>query len=113
MPSSPALSTLTRPPAHDGPSASYLSAWAAREVLALPVWVFAMLGDTVSWRDDGVVFRVKRDGSVRALREGEREAWVERAWARVVARWEGGRKGYVKLSPDDVEARAAGHAEVA
>jgi len=73
-----------------------------------------MLGDTVSWRDEGQVYRVQRDGSVRALRAGEREAWVERAWARVVRRWEGrSASGYVTLSPDDVEGRAATHAEVA
>ncbi|BGP37859.1 Ceramide glucosyltransferase [Rhodotorula kratochvilovae] len=112
LPASPARSTASRPPAHDGPGASYLAAWAAREALALPLWLFAMLGDTVSWRDDGVVYRVQRDGSVRALRDGEREAWVERAWSACVRRYGGGR-GYVTLSPDDVEARAAGHAEVA
>ncbi|GAA5857439.1 hypothetical protein JCM9279_003178 [Rhodotorula babjevae] len=115
LPASPATSTAARPPAHDGPGASYLSAWATRELLALPVWAFAMLGDTVSWRDEGHVYRVQRDGSVRALREGEREAWVERAWGTVVTRWEGkrGAAGYVTLSPDDVEGRAAGHSEVA
>ncbi|GAA5996131.1 ceramide glucosyltransferase [Rhodotorula paludigena] len=112
LPASPALSTVSRPPAHDGPSFSYLAAWSAREALALPIWLFAMLGDTVSWRDDGTVYRVQRDGSVRALAHGEREAAVERAWAAVVRRWEGARgKGYVTLSPDDVEAGAAAHAE--
>ncbi|GAA5947508.1 hypothetical protein JCM3775_000112 [Rhodotorula graminis] len=114
LPASPARSTVARPPAHDGPGASYLVAWCARELLALPVWAFAMLGDTVSWRDEGHVYRVQRDGSVRALREGEREAWVERAWGAVVRRWEGrSGSGYVTLSPDDVEGRAATHAEVA
>ncbi|GAA6057776.1 hypothetical protein JCM3770_006841 [Rhodotorula araucariae] len=114
LPASPALSTASRPPAHDGPraGAGYLWAWAARESLALPVWAFAMLGDTVSWRDDGIVYRVQRDGSVRALADGEREAWIERMWSALVTRV-AGRTGYVTLSPDDVEARAAGHAEVA
>ncbi|GAA5956524.1 hypothetical protein JCM21900_000601 [Sporobolomyces salmonicolor] len=105
LPSSPATSTISRPPAHDGPSFAYFQAWALRELLALPIWVFAMLGDTVGWRDEGKVYKVRRDGSVRELREGEREAWVERAWQGVVVRWTGARgAGYVTLSPDDVEA---------
>ncbi|GAA6037150.1 hypothetical protein JCM8097_008760 [Rhodosporidiobolus ruineniae] len=113
LPASPARSTATRPPAHDGPSVSYFKAWAVRELLALPIWVFAMLGDTVGWRDEGTVYKVRRDGSVRALREGEREAWIERAWAKVTRRWSSGRSGYVTLMPDDVEAvgRSAAHSD--
>lgn len=114
LPSSPATSTVTRPPAHDGPSFAYFKAWALRELLALPIWLFAMLGDTVGWRDEGTVYRVQRDGSVRALNDGEGEALVERLWQRVSTRWSAGRgglNGYVTLSPDDVEARASSHIE--
>lgn len=112
LPASPARSTVSRPPAHDGPGFRYLQAWAVRELLALPIWIFAMLGDTVGWRDEGTVYRVQRDGSVRALRDGEKEAWVERAWAVVARRYQGAQKGYVTLSPGDVEANAPVHAEV-
>ncbi|GAA5830219.1 hypothetical protein JCM11251_001272 [Rhodosporidiobolus azoricus] len=113
LPASPARTTVNRPPAHDGPGFAYFKAWAVRELLALPIWLFAMLGNTVGWRDEGTVYRVKRDGSVRALREGEKEAWVERVWAKVARRWDGATGGYVTLMPDDVEAvgSTAAHAE--
>lgn len=29
---------------------TFLAAWTAREVLALPIWMYAMLGDEVTWR---------------------------------------------------------------
>ncbi|BGP13833.1 hypothetical protein JCM10213_000980 [Rhodosporidiobolus nylandii] len=110
LPASPARSTAVRPPAHDGPGLAYFKAWAVRELSALPIWVFAMLGNTVGWRDEGTVYVVQKDGSVRELREGEQEALVERVWAKVTKRWSG-RAGYVTLTPDDVEAQAAAHAE--
>jgi ceramide glucosyltransferase len=28
----------------------FLAAWIAREMLALPIWLYAMLGDEVTWR---------------------------------------------------------------
>ncbi|GAA5871728.1 hypothetical protein JCM3774_003032 [Rhodotorula dairenensis] len=112
LPASPARSTVMRAPAHDGPGLGYLQAWAVRELVALPIWLFAMMGDTVGWRDEGTVYRVQRDGSVRALRDGEREAWIERVWAVVARRYRGAQKGYVTLSPGDVEASAPIHAEV-
>ncbi|GAA5941109.1 ceramide glucosyltransferase [Sporobolomyces koalae] len=112
LPSSPAPSSILDPPHHDGPSWSYLKAWALREALALPIWLFAMLGDTVGWRDEGRVYKVRRDGSVRELKVGEKEAAIERVWAVVVQRWKGVRgKGYVELTPDDVEARIAPHTD--
>ncbi|GAA6016640.1 hypothetical protein JCM11491_006028 [Sporobolomyces phaffii] len=112
LPSSPAPSSIVDPAHHDGPSFAYFKAWVMRELLAFPIWLFAMLGDTVGWRDEGKVYKVRRDGSVRELAPGEREAAIERAWARVVHRWRGVRgKGYVELTPDDVEARLAPHSE--
>lgn len=112
LPSSPAPSSILDPPHHDGPSFSYFKAWALREILALPIWLFAMLGDTVGWRDEGKVYKVRRDGSVRELEDGEKEARIERIWAKIVKRWRGVRgKGYVELTPDDVESRAAPHTE--
>ncbi|GAA5981525.1 hypothetical protein JCM5350_004618 [Sporobolomyces pararoseus] len=112
LPSSPAPSSILDPPHHDGPSFSYLKAWALRETLALPIWLFAMLGDTVGWRDEGTVYKVRRDGSVRELEPGEKEAAIERVWSKIVKRWRGVRgKGYVELTPDDVESRVAPHSE--
>ncbi|GAA5957639.1 hypothetical protein JCM3765_001463 [Sporobolomyces pararoseus] len=112
LPSSPAPSSILDPPHHDGPSFSYFKAWALREILALPIWLFAMLGDTVGWRDEGTVYKVRRDGSVRELEAGEKEAAIERVWSIIVKRWRGVRgKGYVELTPDDVESRVAPHSE--
>ncbi|GAA5848353.1 hypothetical protein JCM8547_004487 [Rhodosporidiobolus lusitaniae] len=114
LPASPARSTAVRPPAHDGPGFAYFKAWAVRELLALPIWLFAMLGgDTVGWRDEGTIYKVRRDGSVRALREGEQEALVERVWQKVSTRWSKGRSGYQTLMPDDIEAagQAASHVD--
>ena len=112
LPSSPAPSSVLDPPHHDGPSFAYFKAWVLREVLALPIWVFAMLGDTVGWRDEGTVYKVNRDGTVRELVDGESEALVEIVWARIVRRWQGVRgKGYVELTPDDVEGRTAPHTD--
>lgn len=58
------------------------------------------------------MYKVRRDGSVRELEEGEKEAAIERVWAKVVKRWRGVRgKGYVELTFDDVESRVAPHTE--
>ncbi|VDB99590.1 unnamed protein product [Peniophora sp. CBMAI 1063] len=40
----------------------FLAAWAAREFLALPIWVLAMAGNTVEWR--GRKYRILRNGEV-------------------------------------------------
>lgn len=45
------------------PFFEWLAAWLGREVLALPIWIWAvLLGTTVSWR--GKKFRVRMDMSV-------------------------------------------------
>lgn len=56
-------------PYHDGPGASgfrvhFFIAWLVRELSALPIWLFAMLGSKVSWRDDGKMYKVRMDGKV-------------------------------------------------
>lgn len=46
-----------------GPSGGvgrFVAAWMAREVLALPIWLYAMLGSTVVWR--GKAYRVLASG---------------------------------------------------
>lgn len=40
----------------------FLAAWAAREVLAFPIWLLAMMGDEVEWR--GRRYKVMRNGEV-------------------------------------------------
>jgi ceramide glucosyltransferase len=64
---SPAVSSHT--PYHDGPGKSgfrihFFIAWLVRELSALPIWTFAMLGNKVSWREDGKLYKVKPDGKV-------------------------------------------------
>ncbi|KAJ3147333.1 hypothetical protein HDU89_005684 [Geranomyces variabilis] len=42
--------------------ARFFTAWCVREVVALPLWVYAMAGSTVEWR--GKQFWLNRDGTV-------------------------------------------------
>ena len=44
---------------------TFLAAWAAREVLALPIWMYAMLGDDVTWR--GNRYRILASGEAVRL----------------------------------------------
>lgn len=47
------------------PSPEFALAWLVREVLALPIWLVAIFGgDTVSWRADGQLYHLRRDGKV-------------------------------------------------
>jgi ceramide glucosyltransferase len=48
----------------------FICAWAAREVLALPIWILAMWGNEVSWR--GRSYRVLRGGGAGRARSEER-----------------------------------------
>lgn len=41
----------------------FIVAWVAREMLTLPIWVWAMLGSEVSWR--GTKYQMLRNGEVR------------------------------------------------
>lgn len=43
---------------------AFILAWAAREALALPIWIYAMLGSTVVWR--GNTYRVLASGECRS-----------------------------------------------
>lgn len=44
----------------------FIVAWAVREVLALPVWLMAMLGSTVTWR--GVPYHILANGETERIR---------------------------------------------
>ncbi|TXT11030.1 hypothetical protein VHUM_01781 [Vanrija humicola] len=59
------LSTNAR---HIGPQTSFATfavAWAARELLALPVWLYAMVGSTVVWR--GHRYRILASGEAKRV----------------------------------------------
>lgn len=64
---------LTTNVRHIGPrtsTAAFITAWAARELLALPIWLYAMLGSTVMWR--GHAYRILASGESRPLRRTSR-----------------------------------------
>ncbi|EIN14055.1 glycosyltransferase family 21 protein [Punctularia strigosozonata HHB-11173 SS5] len=47
---------------------SFLCAWCTREILAFPIWVWAISGDEVDWR--GNTYRVLRNGEVERVPQG-------------------------------------------
>ncbi|PBL01167.1 hypothetical protein ARMGADRAFT_1058993 [Armillaria gallica] len=54
----------------------FLGAWVGRELLALPIFFYAVFGDTVDWR--GRRYQVLRNGEVRPAREGRWFGWTSR-----------------------------------
>jgi ceramide glucosyltransferase len=60
----------------------FLSGWAAREILALPIWIFAMFGNEVVWR--GKKYQVLRNGKIERASSNRRNGifswfgWTER-----------------------------------
>ena len=40
----------------------------------MPIWLFAMLGNKVSWRDDGRMYKVRTDGKVV---ETQGKDWID------------------------------------
>jgi ceramide glucosyltransferase len=59
----------------------FLAAWAAREILALPVWALAMVGNTVDWR--GRRYRIQASGEVgKAVNANPVSRWFGRATAK-------------------------------
>ena len=68
---------------HDGPGVSgfrpaFFVAWLTRETFAFPIWLFAMVGNKVSWREDGKAYRVRLDGKVEESPAGEGKDWIDR-----------------------------------
>ncbi|EIW86876.1 glycosyltransferase family 21 protein [Coniophora puteana RWD-64-598 SS2] len=47
---------------------TFLAAWLIREILALPIWFYAVIGNQVSWR--GRTYEVLRDGEVKRANSG-------------------------------------------
>jgi ceramide glucosyltransferase len=55
----------------------FICAWSARELLALPIWLLAILGDEVSWR--GRKYQVLHNGEIRRASSDSRFlAWFRR-----------------------------------
>ena len=68
---------------HPVPNATcrdFIGAWAAREVMALPIWMLAMAGSQVEWR--GKMYQVLRNGEVSRARQGS----AATAWFRWLGR---------------------------
>jgi ceramide glucosyltransferase len=55
--------SLAGHPVPAGQRFGFLGAWLIREFLALPIWVLAMVGNTVEWR--GRQYEIMRNGEVR------------------------------------------------
>ncbi|GMK57885.1 hypothetical protein CspeluHIS016_0407190 [Cutaneotrichosporon spelunceum] len=60
-----ALATKVRHVGPPQPTGRFLLAWAARECLALPIWIYSMLGSSVMWR--GKAYRVLASGEARRI----------------------------------------------
>lgn len=58
--------------------------------MAFPIWCFAMLGNTVGWRDDGATYQVLMNGSVRLMKPGDShglEEWLFKKVVNGTKRW--------------------------
>lgn len=70
-------------PEHDGPGMAgmrpaFFFAWLVRELCAFPIWLFAMLGNKVSWREDGKLYKVRMDGRVEQTEEDATKDAIDR-----------------------------------
>ena len=61
---------------------SFISAWIIRELLALPIWTLAIVGNEVEWR--GKRYKVMQNGEVE--RVGSAEAGGFMSWLRLTGR---------------------------
>ena len=52
-------------PLHGAEWWAFVRAWGMREVMAFPIWLFAMLGNEVDWR--GKKYRILRNGETRRV----------------------------------------------
>lgn len=52
----------------------FIGAWALREGMALPIWLYAIWGNTVDWR--GKKYVCLRNGEVRRATNDERSGWL-------------------------------------
>lgn len=74
------MDVLTSLAGHAVPTDSrwrFIGAWALRELLALPIWIAAIIGNEVEWR--GQRYEVMQNGEVRKA-SGERRGIFGRLW---------------------------------
>ena len=58
---------------------SFFSAWALRELLALPIWMFAITGDQVEWR--GRKYEIMKNGEAKRNSSATSHRW-QALWSR-------------------------------
>lgn len=56
---------------------AFVRAWGMREIMAFPIWLFAMIGNEVDWRG----------GKYRILRNGETRRVEKAGWRTRIGRW--------------------------
>lgn len=76
-------------PVPEGQRLRFIVAWSLRELLALPIWAYAMFGNEVSWR--GRQYEVLKNGEVRLADSHSRNS---------ISSWFTGRHGYQPLDAD-------------
>jgi ceramide glucosyltransferase len=69
----------------------FVGAWVLREVLALPIWAFAIWGSTVDWR--GKTYVVMQNGEVRRANREDEKGWFRWRF------WEGAPKAASQYEP--------------
>jgi ceramide glucosyltransferase len=69
--------TLVGEPLHGEEWWGFVRAWGMREIMAFPIWLFAMLGNEVDWR--GRKYRVLRNGETRRIEKA--------GWRTVIGHW--------------------------
>lgn len=69
--------SLTGHPLPDNIRWTFIASWMARELLAFPIWLLAMIDDEVEWR--GQKYRVLPNGEVAKLdSQGRASNWISR-----------------------------------
>jgi len=68
---------------------AFVSAWGMREIMAFPIWLFAMLGNEVDWR--GGKYRILRNGETECV---ENAGWRMRVGRRIRDLFTGRPRGY-------------------
>jgi ceramide glucosyltransferase len=72
---------------------AFVRAWGMREVMAFPIWLFAMLGNEVDWR--GRKYRILRNGETRRV---ENAGWRTRIGRRIRDLFTGRPEGYEPIT---------------
>lgn len=72
---------------------AFVRAWGMREIMAFPIWLFAMIGNEVDWR--GGKYRILRNGETRRV---EKAGWRTRIGRRIRDLFTGRPDGYEPVS---------------